>query len=48
MLGANLRTWYITDLLFLQIKQALDPLCLLNCDKVVRMQKPKAGEVSEW
>lgn len=31
-----------------QIKQALDPLCLLNCDKVVRMQKPKRGEVDEW
>lgn len=31
-----------------QIKQAFDPLCLLNCDKVVRMQKPKAGEVAEW
>ncbi|KAL1835785.1 hypothetical protein VTK73DRAFT_5411 [Phialemonium thermophilum] len=27
-----------------KIKQAFDPLCLLNCDKVVRMQKPKAGE----
>ena len=31
-----------------QIKKAFDPLCLLNCDKVVRMQQPKAGEVSEW
>lgn len=31
-----------------KIKQAFDPLCLLNCDKVVRMQKPKAGEVAEW
>lgn len=31
-----------------QIKQAFDPLCLLNCDKVVRMQKPKKGEVDEW
>lgn len=31
-----------------QMKQAFDPLCLLNCDKVVRMQKPKAGEVAEW
>ncbi|PTB37479.1 uncharacterized protein TrAFT101_005638 [Trichoderma asperellum] len=27
-----------------QIKKAFDPLCLLNCDKVVRMQKPKSGE----
>ncbi|KKP04225.1 hypothetical protein THAR02_03681 [Trichoderma harzianum] len=31
-----------------QIKKAFDPLCLLNCDKVIRMQKPKSGEVKEW
>ncbi|KAL7817397.1 hypothetical protein V8C26DRAFT_420467 [Trichoderma gracile] len=31
-----------------QIKKAFDPLCLLNCDKVVRAQKPKSGEVKEW
>lgn len=31
-----------------KIKQAFDPLCLLNCDKVIRMQKPKAGEVAKW
>ncbi|KFA65731.1 hypothetical protein S40285_04869 [Stachybotrys chlorohalonatus IBT 40285] len=31
-----------------QIKKALDPLCLLNTDKVVRMEKPKRGEVAEW
>ncbi|KAL2756590.1 hypothetical protein ACRALDRAFT_2101974 [Sodiomyces alcalophilus JCM 7366] len=31
-----------------QIKKAFDPLCLLNCDKVVRMQQPKSGEVREW
>ncbi|KAL2017384.1 hypothetical protein VTK56DRAFT_2227 [Thermocarpiscus australiensis] len=31
-----------------KIKAAFDPLCLLNCDKVVRMQKPKRGEVAEW
>jgi D-lactate dehydrogenase (cytochrome) len=31
-----------------KLKQAFDPLCLLNCDKVVRVQKPKRGEVSEW
>lgn len=30
------------------IKRAWDPLCLLNCDKVVRMQKPGKGEVQEW
>ncbi|KAK6434004.1 D-lactate ferricytochrome c oxidoreductase [Oleoguttula sp. CCFEE 5521] len=31
-----------------KMKQAMDPLCLLNCDKVVRMQRPKPGEVMEW
>ncbi|KAM0217891.1 hypothetical protein ACHAQI_001946 [Fusarium lateritium] len=31
-----------------QIKKAYDPLCLLNCDKVVRVEKPKKGEVDEW
>ncbi|KAK3335320.1 hypothetical protein B0T19DRAFT_4851 [Cercophora scortea] len=31
-----------------KIKAAFDPLCLLNCDKVIRVQKPKAGEVAEW
>ncbi|TDZ32063.1 D-lactate dehydrogenase [Colletotrichum spinosum] len=31
-----------------QIKKALDPLSLLNCDKIVRVQKPKAGEIAEW
>ncbi|KAM3442114.1 hypothetical protein MY4824_001126 [Beauveria thailandica] len=32
-----------------QIKKALDPLCLLNTDKVVRMQKAgKGDEVQEW
>ncbi|KAG6029359.1 hypothetical protein E4U41_000373 [Claviceps citrina] len=30
------------------IKMALDPLCLLNCDKVVRVQRPRKGEVEEW
>ena len=25
-----------------KLKHALDPLCLLNCDKVVRMQREKA------
>ena len=32
----------------LQLKQAFDPLCILNCDKIVRVQKPKAGEVQPW
>ncbi|KLU81344.1 D-lactate dehydrogenase [Magnaporthiopsis poae ATCC 64411] len=31
-----------------KMKLAFDPLCLLNCDKIIRMQKPKAGEVGEW
>ncbi|KAK4191881.1 hypothetical protein QBC35DRAFT_486227 [Podospora australis] len=31
-----------------KIKAAFDPLCLLNCDKVVRVEKPKRGEVAEW
>lgn len=30
------------------MKLAFDPLCLLNCDKIVRMQRPKQGEVQEW
>ncbi|KAI0178583.1 D-lactate dehydrogenase mitochondrial precursor [Hypoxylon sp. FL1284] len=31
-----------------KIKQALDPLCLLNADKVIRVQRPKPGEIAEW
>ncbi|KAF2139878.1 uncharacterized protein K452DRAFT_352199 [Aplosporella prunicola CBS 121167] len=31
-----------------KLKQAFDPLCLLNCNKVVRSQMPKPGEVQEW
>ncbi|TPX09518.1 uncharacterized protein E0L32_009261 [Thyridium curvatum] len=31
-----------------KIKQALDPLCLLNCDKIVRVERPKPGEVGKW
>ncbi|KAJ6191879.1 D-lactate dehydrogenase mitochondrial precursor [Bipolaris maydis] len=31
-----------------QLKKAVDPLCLLNCDKVVRAAKPGVGEVAEW
>lgn len=30
------------------LKRAWDPLCLLNCDKVVRTKQPKKGEVQEW
>ena len=38
----------IADTLFLQLKQAFDPLCLLNCNKVVRVALPEPGEVKEW
>lgn len=31
-----------------KIKQAFDPLCILNCDKVVRAEKPKSGEIKPW
>ncbi|TID26313.1 glycolate oxidase subunit GlcD [Venturia nashicola] len=32
-----------------RVKTALDPLCLLNCDKVVRMQRDgKKGKAKEW
>ncbi|KAL8866466.1 MAG: hypothetical protein Q9174_006286, partial [Haloplaca sp. 1 TL-2023] len=31
-----------------KLKQAFDPLCILNCDKIVRVEKPKAGEVKAW
>lgn len=31
-----------------RVKKSFDPLCLLNCDKVVRVMRPKAGEVAEW
>lgn len=31
-----------------KMKQAFDPMCLLNCDKVVRMSPPKPGEIAEW
>ncbi|KAF2006747.1 hypothetical protein P154DRAFT_517772 [Amniculicola lignicola CBS 123094] len=31
-----------------RLKLAYDPQCLLNCDKIVRVQPPKKGEVQEW
>ncbi|PSK49414.1 D-lactate dehydrogenase [Elsinoe australis] len=31
-----------------KMKQAFDPLCILNCDKIVRMQQPQKGEVQPW
>jgi len=30
------------------LKKAFDPLCLLNCDKIVRSQAPGKGEVAAW
>lgn len=30
------------------LKYAFDPLCILNCDKVVRVEKPKPGEITKW
>ncbi|SZF01961.1 unnamed protein product [Blumeria hordei] len=31
-----------------KLKLALDPLCLLNCDKVIRVEPTKPGEVKTW
>lgn len=31
-----------------KLKMAFDPLCLLNCDKIVRVEKAGVGEVKEW
>ncbi|KAL4762377.1 FAD-binding oxidoreductase [Aspergillus foveolatus] len=31
-----------------RLKLALDPLRLLNCDKVIRVEQPKPGKVKEW
>ncbi|PWY66858.1 hypothetical protein BO70DRAFT_433034 [Aspergillus heteromorphus CBS 117.55] len=31
-----------------RLKLAFDPLCLLNCDKVVRVEPAVAGEVKTW
>ncbi|KAL8810767.1 MAG: hypothetical protein Q9223_007684 [Gallowayella weberi] len=31
-----------------KMKQSFDPRCILNCDKIVRMEKPKRGEVKPW
>lgn len=30
------------------IKQAFDPQCLLNCNKIVRMEVPAKGEIKPW
>jgi D-lactate dehydrogenase (cytochrome) len=27
-----------------KLKEAFDPMCLLNCDKIIRMEKPPPGE----
>ncbi|KAI4186266.1 MAG: hypothetical protein LQ346_005730 [Caloplaca aetnensis] len=31
-----------------KMKEAFDPLCILNCDKVIRSEIPKAKEVKAW
>lgn len=31
-----------------RLKHAFDPLCLLNCDKVVRTERPAPESVKEW
>ncbi|KAH8692442.1 D-lactate dehydrogenase [Talaromyces proteolyticus] len=31
-----------------RLKHAFDPLCLLNCDKIVRVQPPAPGEIKKW
>uniref|UniRef100_A0A093V2V8 D-lactate dehydrogenase (cytochrome) n=1 Tax=Talaromyces marneffei PM1 TaxID=1077442 RepID=A0A093V2V8_TALMA len=31
-----------------KLKFALDPLCLLNCDKTIRVEPPAAGEIKPW
>lgn len=31
-----------------KLKQAFDPLSILNCDKIVRAEMPKPGEVKPW
>ena len=31
-----------------RLKLAFDPQCILNADKIVRVQPPKEGEVEEW
>ncbi|KAJ5895519.1 hypothetical protein N7495_007210 [Penicillium taxi] len=32
----------------LRLKLAFDPLRLLNCDKVIRIEQPSPGEIKEW
>lgn len=46
--GARQANRAFADLAMMQLKQAFDPLCLLNCDKIVRVEKPKPGEMQEW
>jgi D-lactate dehydrogenase (cytochrome) len=31
-----------------RLKLAFDPLCLLNPDKIIRLQQPKKGEIAPW
>jgi D-lactate dehydrogenase (cytochrome) len=42
------RTGLDPDVDSMQVKMALDPLRLLNCDKVVRVEQPTPGELKKW
>jgi D-lactate dehydrogenase (cytochrome) len=47
--GQSGSTSSITDVMVsTKLKLAFDPLCLLNCDKVVRVDPPAAGEIKAW
>lgn len=41
-------TAFDPDVDSMQIKMALDPLRLLNCDKVVRVEQPTTVELKKW
>ena len=41
-------SWGLKVLTCPKLKFALDPLCLLNCDKTVRVEPPAAGEIKPW
>jgi D-lactate dehydrogenase (cytochrome) len=45
---SSCRTGFDLNVDSMQIKMALDPLRLLNCDKVVRVEQPTLGEVKTW
>lgn len=45
---AKLTSSVLTSYLSLQLKQAFDPLSLLNADKVVRVEYPNPSEIKKW